>query len=242
MKARRQRKPEPQAQPEIVNAAPARAAFHNALQKERSHGTSLSRPTPLSQPLRKATPLPASFYNREPDTVAREMLGAIVYTATDGVVTSGRITETEAYMGPLDPACHAIAGRTKRTWHLFGPPGIAYVYLIYGMYWCLNAVTLEEGFGSAVLIRAIEPIDGVDYMRERRARAKRDKDLANGPGKLCAALGVNRAMDGMPLTGGSAITIVNGTPVPDSDVIIGPRVGITQAVSWPLRFRVASAT
>lgn len=169
------------------------------------------------------------------------MLGTVVYTAVNGIVTSGRITETEAYMGPLDPACHAIAGRTQRTWHLFGPPGIAYVYLIYGMYWCLNAVTLEEGFGSAVLIRAIEPIDGVSYMRERRVRAKRDKDLANGPGKLCAALGVNRAMDGAPLTGGSAITIVSGTPVPDSDVIIGPRVGITKAVSWPLRFRVASA-
>ena len=121
---------------------------------------------------------------------------------------------------------------------MFGPPGTAYVYFVYGMHWCVNAVTREAGFGSAVLIRAIEPIEGIDRMRSRRPRAKRDIDLCNGPAKLCAALGIDRAMDGLMLTGASPITIHAGNPVPDSRVIIGPRVGITKAIDWPLRFRV----
>ena len=121
---------------------------------------------------------------------------------------------------------------------MFGPPGTAYVYFVYGMHWCVNAVTREEGFGSAVLIRAIEPIEGIDRMRARRLRAQRDTELSNGPAKLCAALGIDRAMDGLRLTGSSPITLHAGTPVPDSDVIIGPRVGITKAIDWPLRFRV----
>ena len=121
---------------------------------------------------------------------------------------------------------------------MFGPPGTAYVYFVYGMHWCVNAVTREAGFGSAVLIRAIEPIEGIDRMRSRRPRAKRDIDLCNGPAKLCAALGIDRAMDGLMLTGASPITIHGGNPVPDSRVIIGPRVGITKAIDWPLRYRV----
>ena len=121
---------------------------------------------------------------------------------------------------------------------MFGPPGTAYVYFVYGMHWCVNAVTREAGFGSAVLIRAIEPIEGIDRMRSRRPRVKRDIDLCNGPAKLCAALGIDRAMDGLMLTGASPITIHGGNPVPDSRVIIGPRVGITKAIDWPLRYRV----
>lgn len=186
-------------------------------------------------PRRKA--LPASFYNRDAELVARELLGAELRVCTNEGVTSGRITETEAYLGPHDAACHAVAGRTKRTWHLFGPPGTAYVYFIYGMHWCVNAVTREEGFGSAVLIRAVEPIEGIALMRSRRPKAKTDVLLTNGPSKLCAAFAIDRRFDGLPLTGASDISIMSGSPVPDDGVIVGPRIGISKAVDWPLRFR-----
>ncbi len=180
----------------------------------------------------------ASFYDRGPELVARDLLGAVLRVVDDTGPVSGRIVETEAYLGPHDPASHSVVGRTVRTWHMFGPPGTAYVYFVYGMHWCVNAVTREEGFGSAVLIRAIEPIEGIDRMRGRRPRAKRHADLSNGPAKLCAALGIDRAMDGLMLTGSSPLTIHAGNPIPDSRVIIGPRIGITKAVEWPLRFRV----
>lgn len=180
-------------------------------------------------------PLPPTFYDRDPAVVARELLGATLCSEIGGARTRGVIIETEAYLGPHDPACHAVAGRTPRTWHLFGPPGVAYVYRIYGLHWCVNAVTREEGFGSAVLIRAIAPTDGLDLMRRRRPRARRDADLVNGPGKLCAALGITRAEDGVSLQEG-ALRILRGTPIPDRAVRITPRIGISKAVDWPLRF------
>lgn len=183
-------------------------------------------------------PLPAAFFDREPDRVARELLGAVLRMEDGPDVVSGRIIETEAYLGPHDPASHSAVGRTARTWHMFGPPGTAYVYFIYGMHWCVNAVTREDGYGSAVLIRALEPLDGVDRMRERRPRARRVEDLCNGPGKLCAALGITRALDGASLTGSSALTICAGSPVDDAQVAVGPRIGISKAVDWPLRYRV----
>jgi DNA-3-methyladenine glycosylase len=183
-------------------------------------------------------PLPASFYDRDAAVVARELLGCVLRRTHPDGVTSGRIIETEAYLGPHDAACHAVAGRTARTWHLFGAPGIAYVYFIYGMHWCVNAVTREEGYGSAVLIRAIHPMEGVELMRARRPKARRDAQLCDGPGKLCAALGIDRALDGASLTGESALSIHAGTPVHDHQVVIGPRIGITKAADWPLRFRL----
>ena len=183
-------------------------------------------------------PLPANFYNRDADIVARELLGAELLVHTNEGVTSGRITETEAYLGPHDPACHAVASRTKRTWHLFGPPGTAYVYFIYGLHWCLNAVTREEGFGSAVLIRAVDPVEGIALMRQRRPKAKTDATLTDGPAKLCAAFSIDRRYDGAMLTGASAIVITEGMAVPNSEVIVGPRIGISKAVDWPLRFRI----
>ena len=183
-------------------------------------------------------PLPGAFYDRDPARVARELLGAVLRVVDTTGAVSGRIVETEAYLGPHDPACHAVVGRTARTWHLFGPPGVAYVYFIYGMHWCVNAVTREEGFGSAVLIRAITPIEGLDRMRARRPKARGDDQLANGPGKLCAAFGIDRSFDGSLLTGASSLSIHAGDSVRDEHVIIGPRVGIRRAVDWPLRFRV----
>jgi len=182
--------------------------------------------------------LPASFYNRDAEIVARELLGAELRVRTNEGVTSGRITETEAYLGPHDAACHAVAGRTKRTWHLFGPPGTAYVYFIYGMHWCVNAVTREEGFGSAVLIRGIEPIEGIELMRQRRPKTKTDATLTDGPAKLCAALAIDRRYDGLLLTGGCDISINEGSVVPANTIVVGPRVGISKAIDWPLRFRI----
>jgi DNA-3-methyladenine glycosylase len=187
-------------------------------------------------------PLSASFYLRDAALVARDLLGAVLVHEDEEQVVSGRIIETEAYLGPHDPASHSVAGRTARTWHMFGPPGTAYVYFIYGMHWCVNAVTGDEGYGSAVLIRALEPLAGRDVMRARRPKARTDAALCDGPGKLCAALGITRAHDGLLLTGASPLTIRAGIVVPDDQVTIGPRVGITKAVDWPLRFRISQGT
>ena len=181
--------------------------------------------------------LPARFYDRDTELVSRELLGAVLECATPEGVTRGRIVETEAYLGPDDPACHAVAGVTARTQHLFGPPGVAYVYLIYGMYWCFNAVTRERGHGAAVLVRAVHPLDGVDLMRDRRPKAKRERDLTNGPGKLCLAMGIVGAMSGTRLQDGPVV-IRQGEVVADDEVVVTPRIGITQAAEWPLRYLV----
>ncbi|MDB4913158.1 MAG: 3-methyladenine glycosylase [Gemmatimonadetes bacterium] len=192
---------------------------------------------PTARRFRVGPPLPATFYDRPTEIVAKELLGAVLQCTTAEGVTQGVIVETEAYTGPEDPACHAAAGLTARTTHLFGPPGLAYVYFIYGMYWCVNAVTRERGHGSAVLIRAVHPIAGVDLMRARRVRSKREVDLTNGPGKLCQAMGITGAMNGTSLRNGPLV-IRAGTPVPDNNVVVTPRIGITKAADWPLRFFV----
>ncbi len=168
-------------------------------------------------------------YARDTLEVAPALLGCtLVHAGPDGV-TSGRIVEVEAYQGEDDPACHAAAGRTGRTEVLYGQPGHAYIYLIYGMYYCLNAVTRAQGLPSAVLIRALEPLEGLDRMRGRRfARARRrtpvvDRDLANGPGKLCDALGLTLEHNRLDLTG-DTLWIEAG--VPPAEIAWSPRVGI----------------
>jgi DNA-3-methyladenine glycosylase len=181
--------------------------------------------------------LPAAFYDRPTEQVARDLLGAVLeHRHADGTA-AGRIVETEAYLGPDDPACHAVAGLTARTRHLHGPPGRAYIYFIYGTYWCLNAVTREEGHGSAVLVRALEPLRGVEHMRRRRPRVRRDRDLTNGPGKLCLALAIDGSLDGVPLDR-PPLRILSGDPISDADVEVTPRIGITRAAEWPLRWIV----
>jgi DNA-3-methyladenine glycosylase len=177
------------------------------------------------------------FYARDTEIVSRELLGAVLECKTDDGIASGIIVETEAYVGEHDAACHAAAGRTRRTEPLYGPPGNAYVYFIYGMHWCINAVTRAEDFPSAVLIRALEPLSGIPLMRRRRPHARSDRDLTNGPGKLCAALGIDRRMNGLPLQR-FPVVIRAGKTVRETDVVITPRIGISRAADWPLRFLV----
>jgi DNA-3-methyladenine glycosylase len=150
--------------------------------------------------------------------------------------------EVEAYVGPHDPACHAYGHRrTPRTEQLYGPPGTAYVYFTYGMHWCLNAVTESEGYPAAVLIRALEPLAGIETMRRRRGGGGgggvRDRELCAGPARLCQALGVTGKLNGTRLSEGSGpLRIVRSGWRNSGVVAVGPRVGITRAVDWPLRF------
>ena len=192
---------------------------------------------PPARRSRVGAPLAPAFYDRPTEQVARDLLGMVLECTTPEGVTRGRIVETEAYLGPHDEACHAVAGLTARTKHLFGPPGRSYVYFIYGMYWCFNAVTRERGHGAAVLVRAVHPIEGLDLMRARRPRAKRERDLTNGPGKLCLAMGIVGDMNGLSLRR-PPLRILAGEPVTDADVDVTPRIGITRAADRPLRYLV----
>ncbi len=179
------------------------------------------------------TALPPAFYDRDTLTVARELVGCRVVHETPEGRVAGRIVEVEAYHGEDDPACHAAAGRTARAEPLYGPPGRAYVYLIYGMYHCLNAVTRAEGRPSAVLIRAVEPLEGLDVMRRRRLARRRsgpgktlpDRALGNGPGKVCDALGITLEHNRHDLTDSGALRIEQGRP--PERVAWTPRVGIS---------------
>lgn len=195
---------------------------------------------PPARRSRFGAPLPASFYARDTEIVARELLGTLLETHSAQGITSGRIVETEAYIGEHDPACHAAVGRTGRTDPLYCDPGIAYVYFIYGVHWCFNAVTRAPGLASAVLVRAIEPVEGVDLMRHRRPRARRTEDLTNGPGKLCAALGIDGSHNRLPLQ--HPPVVIRRGPAPDpEDVVETTRIGISKAVDWPLRWYLDSS-
>ena len=181
--------------------------------------------------------LPTSFYERETEIVAREMLGSVLECQTTNGIVSGIIVETEAYVGEHDLACHAAVGRTARTELLYGPPGIAYVYFIYGMYWCFNAVTRSKDLPSAVLVRALEPLDGIALMHKRRPRVTHTADLTNGPGKLCTALGITGSLNGKSLNQ-KPIEIREGEQVLDDHVEVTGRIGITRSADWPLRWIV----
>jgi DNA-3-methyladenine glycosylase len=184
------------------------------------------------------SPLSRHFYDRPTLTVARELLGARLVRILDGIRLVGLITETEAYIGEEDLGCHAKAGRTPRTQVMYGPPGHAYVYFTYGNHWMLNAVTEREGFPAAVLIRAIQPIEGVQVMSARR----NGRDTF-GPGKLCQAMGIAGEENGADLTvAGAGLWIEAGVSVPNESVTIGPRVGLYNVPepwkSIPWRFLV----
>jgi DNA-3-methyladenine glycosylase len=185
--------------------------------------------------------LPPGFYLRPADRVARDLLGCRLVSLAGGVRCAAEIVETEAYVGPDDEASHAHRrfGRTPRNAVMFGPPGVAYVYLIYGLHSCLNAVTGPEGFPAAVLLRAARPLEGIEAMRERRG-GRADRELLRGPGNLCSALGVDRSLNGHPLSA-PPLWIEPGTVVPDAAVATGPRIGIRLAADLPLRYRIAGS-
>jgi DNA-3-methyladenine glycosylase len=181
--------------------------------------------------------LPASFYARDTTRVARALLGCVLRTRIRGVVTAGRIVEVEAYVGPHDPAAHGYGNRlTERNAGLFGPPGTAYVYFIYGMHWCFNAVTEREGYPAAVLVRALEPLAGLATMRRRRRNGD-DRLLCAGPGRLCQALGITGALNGLPLDG-PVVSIRPPARRSAGPPLVTPRIGITRAADWPLRYSI----
>lgn len=184
---------------------------------------------------RRAAALPVSFFNRPAEVVARELLGALVVSRIDGSRTSARIVETEAYLGYRDPASHGyLHRRNDRNTALFGPPGSWYVYLSYGVHWCANLVCEAAGTASAVLLRALEPVEGIPRMRARRGRVV-DRDLCSGPGKLCQALGITRDLDGLMMSGSQVLVLPPRLRLP-FEVLTTPRIGITKAADWPLRF------
>jgi len=166
-------------------------------------------------------PLPRRFYARDAATVARELLGAQLVRVVAGALRVGRIVETEAYLGPHDLAAHSARGRTARTEVMFGPPGHAYVYLIYGVHHCFNVVTQPAGVAAAVLVRALEPVEGIT-------------DRTSGPGLLCRALGIDRALNGEDMCGEKLFI----APPPSADqlrIVRRPRIGVDYAGAWARR-------
>jgi DNA-3-methyladenine glycosylase len=190
---------------------------------------------------RRAATLPVSFFDRPAEVVARELLGAVVVSRLEGVRTAGIIVETEAYLGYDDPASHGYRHRRNdRNAALFGPPGTWYVYLSYGMHWCANLVCEAEGRASAVLLRALEPVEGLEAMRTRRGGVA-DHLLCAGPGRLCQALGITRELDGRMMPRSPVVVGARRTGAPAPEIASTPRIGITKAADWPLRFIVAGS-
>jgi DNA-3-methyladenine glycosylase len=174
--------------------------------------------------------LPQSFYDRSVHEVARDLIGCVVRHGE----TAGRIVETESYHME-EPACHAFAGVTERTRTLYGEPGRAYVYFSYGIHSLLNAVAEAEGVGAAVLIRALEPVDGIDVMRARRG-IERAEELCSGPGKLTQALDIGLSLNGSSLVDGPIDLLTREPGAREPRVVTGERVGITKAAELPWRF------
>jgi DNA-3-methyladenine glycosylase len=189
----------------------------------------------------RAAQLPVEFFTQSAETVARELLGALVVSTLGGERTAGRIVETEAYLGRDDPASHGYQlRRNSRNEALYGPPGQWYVYLSYGIHWCANLVCRSQGLGSAILLRALEPVDGLDVMRRRRG-VEGVRQLCSGPGKLCQALGITRELlDGVAMPG-SAVQVLGDQSSAKAEILVTPRIGITKAAEWPLRFVVAGS-
>jgi len=186
--------------------------------------------------------LPRDFFARPTLLVARELLGQRLVRHWEGHRLAGRIVEVEAYIGIDDLASHARFGKTKRNAAMFGPPGCAYVYLIYGMYACLNLVTEAENFPAAVLMRALEPIEGIETQQQRRGASIALRDLARGPGRLCQALAIDRSLDGVDVCApGAPLWIEPDADIATENVMQGPRIGVTggeAARSAPWRFFV----
>ncbi len=186
------------------------------------------------------TKLPPDFYLDDTVSVARNLLGCVLWRRIRKTTLAARIVETEAYLGANDPASHARRGlRSDRNESMYLTGGHAYVYFTYGMHWCMNVVTQEADIAEAVLLRAVEPVKGIETMRKNRPKAKRDFDLTNGPGKICMAMAIDRKLDGERLDGESLFITPRDIEVSDDDIVVTQRVGIDgsgEAAAWPLRF------
>lgn len=184
--------------------------------------------------------LSPSFFTRSTKVVAQELLGKVLIHKMNNQTLSGRIVETEAYLGVKDKACHTFAGRkTPRTEAMYLPGGHAYVYLIYGKYYCLNVVTRTEAHPEAVLIRAVEPIDGLSLMHKNR-KVQKAKDLTNGPGKLCQAMQITKQQNGM-LFNQANLFLLEDQKIPKKSIVECPRIGVDyaeEAKNWPLRYYI----
>ena len=196
---------------------------------------------------REAKLLRRGFFNRDPRTVARELLGTLIVRREGRKQLAGRIVETEAYLGAGDLAAHAAAGNTARNSVLWGPPGHAYVYFIYGVHYCLNISCLPAGEAGCILIRALEPVNGIAEMAEARGLADLDvesmrdlRKLASGPGKLCEALGITRPRDnGKDMVSSDSDLQVASDGFRVQEVAVTQRVGITKSAELPLRYVIA---
>ncbi|GFN24204.1 MAG: DNA-3-methyladenine glycosylase [Thermoanaerobacteraceae bacterium] len=180
-------------------------------------------------------PLPYGFFARDTKIVAQELLGTYMAHFSPEGLTVGRVVETEAYLGRDDPACHSARGPTERNAVMFGPAGFLYVYLIYGMYYCVNVTTDRAEVPAAVLLRALEPVAGVELMRRRRSTSH-DRQLCSGPGRLARAMGIDRNLNGESVVEGAVRFY---PPLPGEarpDIVTAPRIGIREAADWPLRF------
>jgi len=177
--------------------------------------------------------LPRSFYNRPTLDVARDLLGKTIICDLPQGRLGARIVEVEAYIGEDDPACHAAPGPTARNQVMYGRPGFSYVYFIYGMYHCFNIVTERRGFPAAVLLRAAEPVEGLEVMRQNSPRS-RTATILSGPGKFCRAFGLTVEHSEVDLTGD--VIYLCDAPAPESDIVITRRVGINKGVDLPFRF------
>ena len=199
------------------------------------------RKIPAPTPAPQVRPLTRAFYARDPRRVARELLGKVLVRQTTGSRLTARIVEVEAYLGEKDPAAHAAAGRTARNAVLFGPPGYAYVYFIYGNHYCLNVSCQREGQGAGVLFRALEPLAGIKQMaRARDVEITGPSDLpklTSGPGRLSEAFGVTRDRDnGCDLTDATGSLWIGEDGFRAGKISITPRIGITKAADRPLRY------
>jgi DNA-3-methyladenine glycosylase len=220
--------------------------MHKGTLKSQQKASQSSR-IQTSEWLRKLQPVPRRFYDRDPKLVAPQLLGKILIRHEGRKLLAGRIVEVEAYLGQNDPASHAFRGPTDRNRVMFGPPGFAYVYFTYGMHYCVNVTCLKEGTAGAVLIRALEPLAGIEEMAlNRDLNLSLDvgltgglKALTSGPARLCEALAITRTRDdGKDLASPNSDLWIASDRARVGEIAAGPRVGITQAADWPLRFYI----
>ncbi len=184
--------------------------------------------------------LPRDFYMHETVHVARALLGCVLWRRVRGRLLAARLVEVEAYLGANDMASHARRGlRSERNESMYLEGGHAYIYLSYGMHWCMNVVTQEADIAEAVLLRAGEPLQGIETMWKQRPKAKRARDLLSGPGKLCAGMSIDKKLDRVPLDGDRLFLTARDVVLTDEDIAISPRIGVDgapEAAHWPLRF------